>query len=116
MVHMSVTWKDLVAFAVTLPEVVESTSYGTPALKVATTLMGRLRSDAEGLFAIRCRADDKAALVEGPDPAFSTTPHYDGHDYVLVDLDLVDREELFELVEDAWRIAAPATLRDRREP
>lgn len=32
---MSVTWEDVVAYAVTLPEVAESTSYGTPALKAA---------------------------------------------------------------------------------
>lgn len=115
MTHMSVTWEDVVEFAVTLPEVAESTSYGTPALKVAGTLMGRLRTDAEGRLALKCSTADKASLVEGPDPAFSTTPHYDGHDYVLVDLELVDRQELLELVEDAWRIAAPATVRKQRD-
>jgi hypothetical protein len=115
MTHVSVSWEDVVAFGATLPEVVESTSYGTPALKVAGALMGRLRTDAEGLLAIRCSAEDKAALVEGPDPAFSTTPHYDGYDYVLVDLDAVGPEELFELVEDAWRIAAPASIRTESE-
>jgi hypothetical protein len=112
---VSVTWDDLVTFAVTLPEVTESTSYGTPALKVAGTLMGRLRTDAEGALALKCSTADKESLVAGPDPAFFTTPHYDGHDYVLVDLDRVDRDELFELVDEAWHIAAPATLRRQRD-
>lgn len=112
---MPVSWDDLVTFAVTLPDVAESTSYGTPALKVAGKLMGRLRTDADGGLALRCTTGDKQSLVAGTDPAFYTTPHYDGYDYVLIDLELVDRDELFELVEDAWRIAAPAGVRRRRQ-
>ena len=38
---------------------------------------------------------------------FFTTPHYDGYPYVLVRLDAVDRNQLAELLEDAWRIRAP---------
>jgi hypothetical protein len=112
---MGVTWEDVVAFAVKLPEVAESTSYRTPSIKVAGKLMGRLRTEAEGGLALKCSAADKESLVGGPDPAFYATPHYDGHDYVLVDLDRVDREELFELVDEAWRIAAPVKLRQQRE-
>lgn len=107
------TWDDVVAYAVTLPEVAESTSYGTPALKVAGKLMARLRSDADGGLAIKCSAVDKVALVGGDDPAYYTIPHYDGYNYVLVNLELAQPDELFELVEDAWHIAAPATLRKR---
>lgn len=112
---MSVTWEDVVAFAVTLPEVAESTSYGTPALKVAGKLMGRLRTDSDGGFALKYGASDKESLVAGDDPAFYTTPHYDGYDYVLIDLDRVDPDELFELVDDAWYIAAPAKVRKERQ-
>lgn len=112
---MAVSWEDVVAFAVTLPEVAESTSYGTPSIKVAGKMMGRLRTDSDGALALKCSTADKEALVAGPDPAFYTTPHYDGYDYVLVALDLVDREELFELVDDAWHIAAPARTRKLRE-
>lgn len=36
---MSVTWEDVVTHAVSLPEVAESTSYGTPALTVSGKLM-----------------------------------------------------------------------------
>lgn len=112
---MPVTWEEIVTFAVALPEVAESTSYGTPSIKVAGKMMGRLRTDSDGALALKCSAVDKESLVSGPDPAFRTTPHYDGYDYVLVDLDLVDRDELFELVDDAWHIAAPAKVRKLRE-
>ena len=107
------TWEEVVAYAVTLPEVAESTSYGTPSLKVAGKLMARLRSEAEGGLALKCSAIDKVALVGGDDPAYYTTPHFDGYNYVAVNLDLAQPDELFELIADAWHIAAPATLRKR---
>jgi hypothetical protein len=112
---MAVSWEDLVEFAVSLPGVAESTSYGTPALKVAGKLMCRLRTDSDGALALKCAAIDKEALVAGLDPAYFTLPHYDGYDYVLVDLDLATRDELFELVDDAWHIAAPPTIRRQRD-
>ncbi|MET0951891.1 MAG: MmcQ/YjbR family DNA-binding protein [Aeromicrobium sp.] len=113
---MSVTWEDVVTHALSLPEVAESTSYGTPALKVSGKLMCRLRTDSDGGLALRCSTGDKEALVGSDDPAFYTVPHDDGHDYVLVDLDAVDRTELFELVTDAWHIVAPATTRKLLAP
>jgi hypothetical protein len=109
-----VTWEDVVAYAVTLPGVEESTSYRTPALKVAGKLMARLRTEDDGGLAIRCSTADKEALVNDPDPAFYTTPHYDGHDYVLVDLDRAPADQVRELIGDAWHIAAPASVRTRQ--
>lgn len=41
---------------------------------------------------------------------FYTTPHYDGYGAILVDLDRVDRTQLVEMIEDAWRRKAPAKL------
>jgi hypothetical protein len=111
-----VTWQDVVAYAVTLPEVAESTSYGTPSLKVAGKLMARLRTEDDGGLAIKCSAVDKEALVGSDDPAYYTTPHYDGHNYVLVRLEVAEPDEVFELIGDAWHIAAPATLRKRQAP
>jgi hypothetical protein len=108
-----VTWEDVVAYAVTLPEVEEATSYGTPSLKVAGKLMARLRTEDDGGLAIKCSAVDKAALVGGDDPAYYTTPHYDGYNYVAVNLELADPDEVLELIGDAWHIAAPAALRKR---
>lgn len=106
-----ITWDEVVKLALSLPETEVSTSWGTPSLKVRGKLMGRLRTEAEGGLALSCSPTDKAALVEGDDPAFYTTPHYDGYNYVLVDLDHVDADELRELITEAWRIKAPVRLR-----
>lgn len=47
----------------------------------------------------------KLALVEDPSTPFFTTPHFDGHPSVLLRasrLGEIDREELAEVVQDAW--------------
>ncbi len=110
---MAVKWEDVVALASNLPEVAESTSYGTPALKVAGKLMGRLRTDSDGSLALK--TSDKQALVAGDDPAYFTTSHYHGYDYILINLDLADPAEVAELIDDAWHIAAPAKVRAQRD-
>ncbi|MEO6604364.1 MAG: MmcQ/YjbR family DNA-binding protein [Aeromicrobium sp.] len=110
---MAVTWAEVEAMATELPEVEISTSYGTPALKVAGKLMGRLRTDSDGSLALK--TSDKDALVASDDPAYFTTPHYDGYNYILVNLDLADAPELAELIDDAWRLAAPTKVRKQRE-
>jgi hypothetical protein len=105
------TWDDVVGIGGGLPEVAESTWYRTPALKVRGKGFARLRTEAEGLLVLMCRLEEKEALLASGDPAFSTTPHYDGHGSILVDLDRIDRERLGEMVTDAWREKAPAALR-----
>jgi hypothetical protein len=105
------TWDDVVEIAGELPEVAESTWYRTPAVKVRGKGFARLRTEAEGLLVLMCRLEEKEALLASGDPAFTTTPHYDGYGSILVDLDRIDRERLVELVTDAWREKAPAALR-----
>lgn len=49
--------------------------------------------------------DEKQALVQDPATPFFTTPHFDGHPSVLVRasrLGEVARDELVELVQEAW--------------
>lgn len=109
------SWADIVDFATsTFPDTEESMSWGAPSLKVKGNLFARLRIelDAHGAIAVKCTASDKEALVSGDNPAFFTIPHYDGYDYLLVDLDHVESSELRELVTDAWLLAAPRRLRD----
>ena len=104
------TWDDVVRIATALPEVVETTSYGTPSLKVRKKGFARLRSEAEGGLMVKCPMEEKEALLASGDPAFYTTPHYDGYGSILIDLDAIDEPRLSELIEDAWRGSAPVTL------
>ncbi|GAA3682092.1 MmcQ/YjbR family DNA-binding protein [Lentzea roselyniae] len=105
------TWDDVVTMASRLPEVEQSTWFRTPSLKVAGKGFARLREEAEGGLVLICDLDEKAALLASGDPAFYTTPHYDGYGAILVDLAKVDTGQLAELVEQAWRLKAPARAR-----
>ena len=104
------TWEDVVEIGTGFPGVETSTSYGTPALKVKGKLMCRLRTDPDALAVRVLDLADAAALLQGSPEVFFTTPHYDGYPYVLVRLEAVDRVQLAELLEDAWRIRAAKRL------
>jgi hypothetical protein len=101
------TWEDVVDIGTRFPGVETATSYGTPALKVKGKLMCRLRTDPDALVMRVLDLADGEALLRGQPEVFFTTPHYDGYPYVLVRLDTIDRGQLAELLEDAWRIRAP---------
>lgn len=109
------TWDDVVLIAKRFPEVEETTSWQTPSLKVKGRFFARLRTEAEGGLAIVCEPSEKAALLASADPAFYTTPHYEGYAMILVDLDRIDERRLAELVEDAWHLKAPVKIRKAYE-
>jgi hypothetical protein len=55
---------------------------------------------------------DKQALVQDPSSPWFTTPHFEGHPSVLVRacrLGEVDRDELVEVVQEAWLARASPT-------
>jgi hypothetical protein len=57
---------------------------------------------------------DKLALVQDDTTPFFTTPHFDGHNSVLVQgsrLAEITKQELTELVQDAWLAQASARRR-----
>jgi hypothetical protein len=70
-------------------------------------------TEYEDLLVIRtANADDKQALVEGPGPFF-TIDHFNGFNAVLVQLSRlgeITRDELHEVITDAWCAVAPKTL------
>lgn len=99
--------------AMRFPEVEESRSYGTPAIKVKGKLLARLRSEAEGGLAIWCDLEDREMLLATDPDAFYITDHYADHPMVLVNLSRVSWKKMPDLVEYAWRHAAPARLQKR---
>jgi len=104
-----VSYADVCALALRLPEVEQSTSYGTPALKVCGKLMARLKEDGQTLVLKTTFADRERLLAAEPD-ALYLTDHYVSHPWILVRLPRVARSLLSELVAEAWRLTAPAAL------
>ena len=103
-------WQDVVEIARRFEGVEEGQSYGTPSLKVRGKFMCRLRANPDALVVRVLDLADAEALLKGQPDVFFITPHYDGYPAVLVRLEVVDREQLAELVEDAWRVQAPKRL------
>lgn len=104
------TWADVVALGTRYPGVEEGTWYGTPGLKAGGKGFCRLRSDPDALVLRVADLGEREALLQGQPDVFFTTPHYDGAPYVLVRLEAVDPAELGELIEEAWRVRAPAKV------
>src|SRR5260221_12123627 len=105
------TWRDAIAIATALPQVDVSTWYGTPGLKVAGKGFARLRTEAEGGLVLMCSLEEKERLLESGEPAYYTTPHYDGYGSIIVDLSKGDRDPLGELLVQSWRMKAAPKLR-----
>jgi hypothetical protein len=97
------------------PDTAEGTSYGTPSWKVHGKFFARLRDDDTVLVA-KVDKGEKQLLMEAEPDIFFETPHYEGYGYFLVRLAAIDDDELAEVLEDAWRLAAPKRLvRERDE-
>ncbi len=99
--------------ALALPEVVEGTSYGTPAFKVGGKVKGkliaRLREDGDSLV-VKIDFLKRDILISAEPETFYITDHYRDYPYVLVRLSRVRREVLRDLLEQAWRLEAPTRL------
>lgn len=116
------TFDDVRRLGAELPEVTETTSYGTPALAVRKKSFCRLWGEREHrrdgvtdseVLVVFCDPDEKVALVESSGGVLFSTRHYDGYGAVLVRLADVGVDDLADLLEDSYRIKAPATLRRR---
>jgi hypothetical protein len=95
--------------ATTLPDVNESTSYGTPALKLKDKLLARVWEDGATLV-LRCTPEVRAHLLRNTPTVFFLTDHYRDYPWVLVRLAAVRAADLEPLLEDAWRQVAGKRL------
>jgi hypothetical protein len=110
-----VTWDEAVQLGLRLPGVEVSTSYGTPALKVAGKLMARLKEDGETLVLVRIGFDQRELLMEVEPEIFFLTPHYQDYPSVLMRLPSAGPAMLEGLLEQIWREVAPRRLVKTRE-
>ena len=101
------SWEDVVEIGCRLPGVEVGTSWRMPSLQVRKKNMCRMRANPSALVLRVTDMGEREALLQGDPDVFFSTPHYDGHPYVLVRLEAVDPDELAELLEEAWRLRAP---------
>jgi hypothetical protein len=110
------TEDDVRRIVLSLPETTEKPWFGTPGFRVKDKGFLRIRSEAEGGLVVWVPdLGEKEALLAADPDRFFTTPHYDGHPTVLVNLAAVDVDELRELITESWLIRAPKRVRQAYE-
>ncbi|OAI40950.1 hypothetical protein AYO38_00785 [bacterium SCGC AG-212-C10] len=97
--------------ALALPHTSERSSYGTPRFRVKDKLFARLKEDGV-TAAIRMNMDQREVFCAAEPEKYHYTPHYAGSPMVLVTLAAVSREEMENLLLEAWLFVAPKRVRD----
>jgi len=101
-----VTYDTILQLALALPGVEESTSYGTPALKVKGKLFVRLHDDRDKIV-LKMPFDRREEMMADDPETYFITDHYRDYPYVLVSLEKVRAEALPDLLNIAYRAASP---------
>jgi hypothetical protein len=99
------TFSDAYALANTVTAVEESTSYGTPALKIKGKLIARLLDDQQTLV-LRCTWEERERLLTISPEAYFLTEHYRKHPWVLLNLAVASELQLSESLKHACQQAA----------
>jgi len=105
-----VTEDDVRQIALSLPATAEKPYNRLPSFRVRSSLFIRVHELPDTLFARCASLDERNELLRAEPGKFFITPHYDGYPGILVRRSEVDRDELAELVTEAWRICAPKRL------
>jgi hypothetical protein len=105
------SWEDAVAFALTLPDTELSTSYGKPAVKVASNGRAFLYTghEQDSSFGVGIDLDTVEILKETDPDTFWQSPHYEGWPAVLIRFGSADPERVRSVIERSrdWTAAKP---------
>ena len=106
-------FNDVRRIALSLDNVEEGTSYGTPAFKVGGALFVRMHQDGESLV-VRTDFEQREELMASDPETYYITDHYLNYEWVLVSLSRVHPDALRDLMGMAWKLAAAGKRRSSR--
>jgi hypothetical protein len=104
------TWEQVVAIGLELPEVEESTSHGRPALKVRGKFFAGFNTKEQAVVLKVATIEEQIFLIEGLPKVYYITDHYKGWPSVLARPGKLTAKECRARLEYAWRLAAPKVL------
>lgn len=100
--------------ALSLPDVEEGTSYGTPAWRAGGRMLARLHQDGESIV-LKVGNETRDHLLQADPQTFFVTDHYRGYPMVLARLDRLSAADFRKLLGRVIEAAAPAR-RKRANP
>lgn len=113
------SFDEAVAFALTLPDTVLSTSYGKPAVKVASNGRAFLYTGHEQLSSFGVAIDlDSVEILKETDPdTFWQSRHYEGWPAVLIRFDSADPDRVRSVILRSrdWTAAKPPPRARKRK-
>ena len=94
------TWEEAVAYALSLPDTERGTSYGKPAVKVASNGRAFLfpSHEPDTSFGVSIDLDTIEILKETDPDTFWQTPHYVGWEGVLIRYDSPDEDRVRDVI------------------
>jgi hypothetical protein len=104
---MAVSFDDARKMALSLENVEEGLSYGTPGFKINGTLFLRLHQDGDALV-VRTDFEQRAELIAADPETYFITDHYLNYEWMLVRMVRVHPDALRDLLRGAWRSASAA--------
>jgi len=101
---MRLNFQKALKVAQALGDVEESTSYGTPAIKIRGKLIARLKEDGDSLV-VGTTFEERAEMMETDPETYYITDHYRSAPWVLVRLSKVHPDALRDLLGRALKLA-----------
>jgi hypothetical protein len=96
-------------FALTLPEAEERETWDTATFRVRSKIF-MMFSEEERHAWVKSNHDEQRALVAQDADTFFVPPYVGSSGWIGVVIHAVDRDEMEELVTEAWRLTAPKRL------
>lgn len=113
------SWEKAVAFALSLPDTMLSTSYGKPAVKIVSNGRAFLYTGHEDKTSFGVGIDlDTVEMLKETDPdTFWQSPHYEGWPAVLIRFDSPDPDRVRSVIERSrdWAAAKPRVKPRKRK-
>ena len=105
------TFDEIKEICLTFPGVAEHTVFGGPTLRVGKRFLACIaKIDHEALVLKLPDANERDFLLATQPDVFYVTDHYADFGSILIRMPQIERELLFELVEQAWMQVAPKKL------
>ncbi len=95
--------------ALALPETIEQETWGTPTFRIRKKIFAMFAEEQREVW-VKSTHDEQRALTQMAPETFFVPPYVGPSGWVGVHVRTVDRDEMRELLTEAWRLTAPKRL------